>query len=47
MSQQHLLVALAVIVMVTNALGFGFTMWKNHHRQTNEKKMPAREPAHI
>jgi hypothetical protein len=47
MSQQGLLVALAVIMMIMNALGFAFTVWRNrqHHlideeqHQSSEQKI--------
>jgi|tagenome__1003787_1003787.scaffolds.fasta_scaffold20868910_2 type II secretory pathway pseudopilin PulG len=36
-SQQHLLVALAVILLVTNLLGFVFTVRRNRQRRTSEE----------
>jgi hypothetical protein len=47
MSQQHLLVALAVILMITSMLGLAFTVWRNRQHQSSEEKMRSREPAHI
>jgi hypothetical protein len=47
MSQQHLLVALAVILMITNVLGLAFTVWRNRHPLPTKEKMRSREPARI
>jgi hypothetical protein len=40
MSQQELLVALAVIMMITNALGLAFTIWKHHQHHPVEEPQP-------
>lgn len=47
MSQQYLLVALAVILMITNVLGLAFTLWRNRQHRPNEEKVPGRAPAGI
>jgi hypothetical protein len=47
MSQQHLLVALAVIFMVMSVLGLTFTLWRSRNHQSSEEKVRSREHAHI
>lgn len=51
MFQQHLLAALAIILMITNVLGLAFTLWRSRQhqlsRQPDQVKVRSREPARI